>query len=137
MTRNTWYYVWLGLFLVTAVLGFLPEQAGIMRFLRLALTVLFFLPPAVILKKGTQRDARRIFAVSATSLCLTVATIIVSVICARGSTGLGNFLHALLVIVSAPMVCGGIWALSLFLWACLMFACRGQFGKMSKKSSKS
>lgn len=134
MTRRTWYYVWLGLFLITAALGFLPEQAGIMRILRLVLTVLFFLPPVVILRKGSERDAKRIFALSAASLCLTVAVILVSVICARGSAGLGNLLHAVLVIVSAPMVCAQVWVVSLFLWACLMFACRGQFGKMSKKS---
>jgi hypothetical protein len=32
----------------------------------------------------------------------------------------GNLLHILLIIVSAPMVCGQYWVLSLFLWACLM-----------------
>ncbi len=134
MTRHTWYYVWLGLFLITAAMGFVPEQAGMERFLRLTLTVLFFLPPAVILKKGTKRDAKRIFVISASSLCLTVTTIVISVVSARGSEGLGNFLHALLVIVSAPMICGGVWVLSLFLWACLMFACRGRFGELLKKS---
>lgn len=134
MTRRIWYYVWLGLFLITAAMGFVPEQARAMRVLRLTLTVLFFLPPLMILKKGTERDAKRIFALSAASLCLTVAAIVISVICARGSAGLGNFLHAVLVIVSAPMVCAQVWVVSLFLWACLMFACRGRFGKMSKKS---
>lgn len=134
MKRHIWYYVWLGLFLITAAMGFVPEQAGAMRVLRLALTVLFFLPPLVILRKGTERDAKRIFALSASSLCLTVVTIIISVICARGSAGLGNFLHGVLVIVSAPMICGGVWVLSLFLWACLMFVCRGRFGELLKKS---
>jgi len=31
-------------------------------------------------------------------------------------------LHIMLVIVSSPMVCSGNWALSLFLWACLLVA---------------
>lgn len=136
MTRRIWYYVWLGLFLITAAMGFVPEQARAMRVLRLTLTVLFFLPPLMILRKGTKQDAKRIFALSAASLCLTVAAIVISVICARGSTELGNFLHGVLVVVSAPMICGGVWVLSLFLWACLMFACRGRFGELSKKSPK-
>ena len=36
------------------------------------------------------------------------------------SQGLGNFLHNVLVIVSSPMICAPSWAMSLFLWACLM-----------------
>ena len=27
---------------------------------------------------------------------------------------------AVLIVVSSPMVCSGYWALSLFLWACLL-----------------
>ena len=39
---------------------------------------------------------------------------------ALGSPGLGSFLHVLLVIGSAPMVCSNYWVLSLFLWAVLL-----------------
>lgn len=130
MRQHTWYYVWLGLFLITAVLGFFPQQDGILRILRLALTVLFFAPPVVILRRGSSRDARRIFAISAASLCLSASVIVLSVIFARAGAFLGNILHIVLVIVSAPMVCGGVWVLSLFLWACLMFACKGRFGEV-------
>lgn len=130
MAKRLWYYVWIGLFLVTACVGFLPAREGAWRVVSTLLAVLFFLPPAWILKTGDGKDAKRVFFISLSSLCLTVATIIVSVICARGSEALGNALHGLLVVVSAPMVCGGVWVLSLFLWACLLFASRGRFGKM-------
>ena len=33
---------------------------------------------------------------------------------------MGNVLFAVLIVVSSPMVCSGYWALSLFLWACLL-----------------
>lgn len=130
MNRHFWYYVWLFLFLITAAVGFMPAQEGIVRFLRIVLAVVFFLPPLVLLKKGDKQDAKRIFVLSLLSLCLTVLTILVSVICARGSAALGNFLHGVLIIVSAPMVCAQVWVVSLFLWACLMFASRGRYGKM-------
>ena len=33
---------------------------------------------------------------------------------------MGNALFGVLIVVSSPMVCSGYWALSLFLWACLL-----------------
>ena len=41
----------------------------------------------------------------------------------------GQVLHYTLTIVSAPMICSGHWALSLFLWACLLVASLQQLRK--------
>ena len=57
---------------------------------------------------------------SALSLSLTVVLLAVNFLTALRSETLGNAVHTVLVIVSSPMVCSGHWAMSLFLWACLL-----------------
>ena len=59
---------------------------------------------------------------SALSLGLTALLLILNFLTAFHSELLGNILHAVLVVVSSPMICSGHWVLSLFLWACLLFA---------------
>ena len=47
-------------------------------------------------------------------------TLILNFVLAVGSETLGDVLHSVLTIVSAPMICSGYWVLSLFGWACLL-----------------
>ena len=54
------------------------------------------------------------------ALILTAVVLILNFLSATGGEFVGNVLHYLLVIVSSPMICSGYWALSLFLWACLL-----------------
>ena len=96
---------------------------------RAALTVialLFFCPPAVLLwqarREGDRPTAAIIRNLAAASLLLTAVLFCANILSAFGSDALGLFLHGMLTIVSAPMLCSGYWALSLFLWACLLIA---------------
>ena len=57
---------------------------------------------------------------SIVSLSLSVLLLIANFLSAFHSELLGNILHGVLVVVSSPMICSGHWALSLFLWACLL-----------------
>ena len=57
---------------------------------------------------------------SAVSLGATLVMLVLNIVLATGSTALGDFLHGVLTVVSAPMLYCGSWALSLFLWACLL-----------------
>ena len=59
---------------------------------------------------------------SVLSLGVTLVTLILNFVLAVSSETLGNLLHYVLTIVSAPMMCSGYWVLSLFLWACLLMA---------------
>ena len=54
------------------------------------------------------------------SLGLTLLALVLNVLSAMGTVTMGNVLFAVLIVVSSPMVCSGYWALSLFLWACLL-----------------
>lgn len=126
MRKNDLFPIWGILFILCAGLGFFPEPEGALRALLTTVSLIFFVPPAVILYQARQEgDAptiRRIRNCAAASLAVTLVLIVLNILTAMGSAGLGTAMHVLLVIFSAPMVCSGYWALSLFLWACLLMA---------------
>ena len=124
MTKKVLFSLWGVLFIVCAGLGFIPEPAGILRGLLTGISVLFFVPPALLLYRAgkTQDDGSRLLVrnLSALSLMLTLILLVLNFLTALGSDVLGRILYSVLIIVSSPMVCSGYWALSLFLWACLL-----------------
>lgn len=120
MNKKVLFILWGGLFFLCAGLGLLPEPQGFLKIIMTALSVLFFLPPVVLLYRGDRETALLIRNLSLLSLGVTLLTLILNFVLAVGSELLGNILHYVLVIVSAPMICSGYWVLSLFLWACLL-----------------
>ncbi len=126
MNKKWLYALWGGLFIVCGLLGFIPEPEGALGWGMTALSVLFFLPPAVLLyqahRDGNRNDSRLIRNLSALSLAMTLTVLILNLVLAVSSERIGRFLHYVLVVVSSPMLCSGYWALSLFLWACLLMA---------------
>lgn len=126
MKNRFLYALWGALFILCAALGFIPEPAGAVKLLLTTLSVLFFLPPAALVLQGRKRkDTAQLGLVrglSIASLSLTVFFLIANFLTAFRSEILGSILHGVLVVVSSPMICSGHWALSLFLWACLLAA---------------
>ena len=122
MNKKTLFALWGVLFILCAGLGFIPEPQGFLKGLMTALAVLFFLPPAWLLYKGDREMVLLIRNLSALSLGVTLVTLILNFVLAVSAEFLGNVLHYVLVVVSAPMICSGYWVLSLFLWACLLMA---------------
>ena len=123
MNKKLLLMLWAGLFIMCAALGFIPEPEGAAAAAMTAVSVLFFLPPALLLYKF--RDpvtVKLIRNLSALSLGFTLVLLILNFLTALRSEYLGQVLHYVLVIVSSPMICSGHWALSLFLWACLLMA---------------
>ena len=131
MNKKTLFVLWGVLFILCAGFGFIPAPAGAMKGLMTALSVLFFLPPALLLYRGNRETALLIRNLSALSLAVTLATLILNFVLAVSSEFLGTVLHYILVVVSAPMICSGYWVLSLFLWACLLMV---SLKKCRKKS---
>jgi len=107
-----------------AGLGFIPEPAGFGKWVLVLLALLFFLPGGILLyraiRAGNRVICRRIRLLSACSLALTVLAIIGNFLTYSASASAGMVMHILLVLVSVPMVCGQVWVISLFLWACLL-----------------
>ena len=120
------YALWGALFILCAGLGFIPEPAGLLRVLLTGLSILFFLPPAVLVWNGRrEKDRQTLMLVrnlSIVSLGLSVGLIIANFLMAFRSELLGDILHGVLVVVSSPMICSGHWAMSLFFWACLLIS---------------
>ena len=124
MKKNQLFALWGGLFIICAGLGFIPEPTGAVRSFLTVLSIGFFVPPTLLLHQaGTRRDRRTLALVrnlALASLGMTLLVLAVNMACAMASPSVGNVLHGILVVVSSPMVSSGYWAMSLFLWACLL-----------------
>ena len=131
MNKKMLFTLWGVLFILCAGLGFIPAPAGAMKGLMTTLSIIFFLPPALLLWKADRETAILIRNLSLLSLGVTMVTLILNFVMAVSSEFLGNVLHYILVIVSAPMICSGYWVLSLFLWACLLMVSLKKTGKKS------
>ena len=116
--------LWAGLFIVCAGLGFIPEPGESLQILLTLLSLLFFLPPARLLyNAGRNRDTATIQLIrnlSALSLTLTMVLLILNFLTVLTSEISGQILYYVLIFVSCPMICSGHWAMSLFLWSCLL-----------------
>ena len=130
MNRKTLFALWGGLYTLCAGLGFIPAPAGALKILLTVLAAAFFVPPLMIVYgKGDRHTLQLIRNLAAWWLVLTTGLIIINFMSATAPEHLGNLLHAVLVIVSSPMICGQYWVLSLFGWAFVMFAAMAQLKK--------
>ena len=136
MKKSVLLPLWAALFVLCAALGFLNQPEDVTRGLLTLLSVLFFVPPfALLWQAKAEKNMHTVVLIrnlSVLSLVLTMALLVLNLLSVTGSEFLGNLLYYVLVIVSSPMVCSGYWALSLFLWACLLIVS----GKMLKKKPR-
>ena len=126
MKNKTLYILWAILFALCAVLGFFREAVTEGKWLMTLLSVLFFVPPGVLLwrsrKNGDNHTRLLLRNLSGASLGITLVLLVVNFLSVLGSARIGAVLNALLTILAAPMVCSGYWALSIFFWAFLLIA---------------
>jgi hypothetical protein len=126
MNKKLLYAFWVGLFILCACCGFIPQPEGPLVLLMTICSLLFFLPPGLLLwDSGRRQDVHTLKLIrnlSALSLGLTLVLLVLNFLTVLRSEFLGSVLHYILVIVSSPMICSGHWAMSLFLWACLFTA---------------
>ena len=120
------YAVWGLLYILCAGLGFVSEPEGLAKGVLVITALLFFVPGAVLVYRGVHEKEKgllvRVRITAAVSLSLTLVLLIVNFMSVTASAQVGNVLYALLVLVSAPMICSQYWVMSLFLWACLLMA---------------
>jgi hypothetical protein len=126
MKKSTLYYIWLGFFGLCFGLSLIPTPSEALSVVLKILSVGFFVPPAVLLVQaklaGDQKTVKILRIISGLSLGLTLAFIIFNIMAMASPEWVGNLLHYALIFVSVPMQGLGSWALSLFLWACLLFS---------------
>ena len=120
------YVLWGGLYIIAIVLGFITEElgevAGVVRVLLMVLGASVFVPPAVLMYRDRESlvAVRRVRVISIVSLCATMVLMVLNVLSVMWSQFVGDFLHFLLAVVSAPMACMQYRWLGLFGWACLL-----------------
>ena len=117
--KNLWL-VWLYLFGFGCVLGFVPNPTGLVKALLVLLAVGFFIPGGLLLHRADRRTAGWIVFISAASLVLTTVSVILNFASVLMAKVWGTVLYIVMGIVSTPMLCGQIWIISLFGWACLL-----------------
>ena len=126
MKNSTLYYIWGGLYALCFGLSLISAPSGPLAVVMTLLSLGFFAPPAVLLVKAyREQDAKTVKIVrllSILSLALTVLLFVLNILAMAASEILGSILYYVLVFFSVPMVCCGSYALSLFLWACLLFS---------------
>jgi len=133
MKKSRILALWAGMFILCAGLGFIPEPQGGLRIGLSLVSGAFFLPPFWLLQQARQQGdvsaAALVRNLSALSLGLTVLLLVMNLMSVGFGETAGNILYYVLVIVSSPMICSGVWAMSLFLWACLLLTA----GKLCRK----
>ena len=126
MKEKVLYCIWAIMYALCAALGFLGEVQGVGRVFLVMAAVIFFLPGAALVVIGQREKNKKVLRTvritAIVSLVLTLGLLVANMAAVHGSELLGNTLHIILVLVSTPMMCGQYWIMSLFLWACLLFA---------------
>lgn len=140
MKNRVLYCIWGGLFILCALLGFIPEPEGFLKALMMITAAAFFVPGAVLLVRAYQALAlgtlRVIRVLSLISLSFTLVFLVLNFLSAEAGEAAGKLLYGFLVIFSAPMVCSQLWIGSLFLWACLLMASISLLNKAKKQLSQ-
>ena len=124
-TKSLWI-LWGALYALCTLLGFIPNPTGFLRVLLLTFALVFFIPGGILVYDALRQKKRSVLMavriLSACSLVLTLVALVANFLGVLASDLVGSLLYVLLVLVSTPMVCSGIWVASLFLWACLLMA---------------
>lgn len=123
----TLFCLWGALYILNVGLGFLNGAAGFLKAALVVIAVLSFLPGALLLGNGISTGNRKLVLavrwICAVSLILTTLFLVIFFLCAAfASETVVNVVFILLSLVSAPMLSGQYWIISLFLWGCLFSA---------------
>ena len=126
MKKSTLYILWAVAYGVCLTVGFLPNLTGFWQFISVLLGVLFFIPPFILLARARKENSRKTLLalrlICLISLILSLVLLVLNFLSVYFSETAGLWLYVLLGMVSCPMYCVKYWFLSLFLWACLLFA---------------
>lgn len=134
MVKVLLYGLWLFFYFLCGILGIMEPSTDLQAGAMTVLSLVFFLPPAILLIRAIRTDDRKtvktLRLISILSLSLTVVGFIMNIAAVNASEQTGLVLYRVLNFLSVPMVCSRHYVLSLFLWACLLFS---TFPKIFKK----
>jgi len=124
MTNTYLSILWAFFYLLCGALGFVTGAEGFFYGLLIFFSLLFFVPPSVLLyraaKTGDVRWLKRIRNLSLAWLGTTLVLIVLNIATVGMSAAAGTFFYGVLILLTSPMVCSQFWVLPMFLWACLL-----------------
>ena len=129
MNNKLLFLLWAALYSLCGALGFIAEPGPAAGILMTMLSVVFFLPPLLLIRSGKRTAVALVRNLSAIWLVLTVLLIIGNIASVNDSILVGNILYSLLIVISSPMICGRYWVIALFGWAYLLFDSMNQLKK--------
>ena len=122
--KKVLYIVWAMLYCACFALGFAKVSSQGEKFVLMAISCLFFLPPFwlfFLAKKENHHKTIKILRwISISVIVLTPILIIANILSVYGSRLLGRILFVLLAMLTTPLAASQTWALSIFFWAVLM-----------------
>ena len=118
--------IWVFFYLICALISNVEQPDASQSVALTVLSLIFFVPPLILLVDALRdRDRKTLFILrllSILSLTLTLGALVANIAIVGASETVGLVLHQVLIFVSVPMVCSQHYALSMFLWGCLLFA---------------
>ena len=124
MKKSYVYAVWAVLYCICAGLGFVRDAEGLGKSLLIGCSFIFFLPPLLLAWYASKKEDRKIMKelriISLVALGLIVVLLVLNFLAVYLNSYSGLFLYVMLVLFTAPMVCGQYWAMPIFMWACLL-----------------
>ncbi len=129
MKKRNLYIAWGVFYLFCTVLGFIPAKEGGFFALCMGLGLGFFVPPMLLMCRGEKKTVQLVTTLSGVSLAATALMLVLNVLTVGASAAVGEMFYWLLILVSSPMICIQVRGISLFLWACLLFAGLGKLKK--------
>ena len=123
MKKTVLFWIWGGLYLLCALLSLVANPSTPLFVVRVIFSVLFFLPPLLLRLQKDKQVNRILFWISLGSLAVTFLMLLLNIVTFAAPLWVGNLLYYVLLFLSVPAICCGSYALSLFLWACLLYGC--------------
>ncbi len=124
MKKSVVYGLWAVVYCICVGLGFVSEPEGFGKVLLVLSGLICFLPPFYLAWRAWNEKCRRTMLVlrlvSSSVLGASLILLVLNFLSVYFSARTGLVLHVMLVMFTAPMVCIQYWALSLFLWACIL-----------------
>ena len=130
------YYLWGGWYIVCALLGFIPQPEGFVRVLLVLAALAFFVPGGILLYRAVRDQnvgrLRLIRNLSLIWLATAFLLLVLNFLSFYAGEATGDALYGFMILLTAPMVCGQYYVLSLFLWAVFLMTSLSFLRKIRK-----
>ena len=124
MKKPVIYTIWGILYFVCVGLSFVGSATTAGKILPALIGLAFFVPPFYLLwqarKEDNRKTIRALRLLSIVILALSLVLLALNFLSVYFSAYTGLVLYVLLVMFTPPLACTQSWALSLFLWACIL-----------------